>query len=131
MIVIGCRDNMELYGEYFFKGSNVESAGNIPVFMDGWWWCSWVKENDKPPELEDQKKAFPCGCQDSIQRFCMNRHNGFVNGIFLDGAVRKVGLKELWTLKWHRNFNTAGPWTKAGGIHPGGWPQWMRNFKDY
>lgn len=131
MIIIGCRDNMELYRECFFKSSNVKGAGNIPVFMDGWWWCSWVKEKDKPPEFENQKNAFPCGCEDSIQRFCMNRHNGFVNGIFLDGAVRKVGLKELWILKWHRNFNTAGQWTKSGGIHPDGWPQWMRNFKDY
>jgi hypothetical protein len=42
-----------------------------------------------------------------------------------------VGLKELWTLKWHRSFNTAGPWTKAGGVSPEDWPEWIRPFKDY
>jgi len=63
--------------------------------------------------------------------FCINRHNGHVNGLFLDWSVRKVGLKELWTLKWHREFDTAGPWTKAGGVQPEDWPLWMRNFKDY
>jgi len=63
--------------------------------------------------------------------FCINRHDGFVNGLFLDWSVRKVGLKELWTLKWHREYNTAGPWTKAGGVKPEDWPKWMKHFKDY
>jgi hypothetical protein len=46
-------------------------------------------------------------------------------------TVRKVGLKELWTLKWHRTFDTANAWTGAGGVQPGDWPEWMRSFKDY
>jgi len=63
--------------------------------------------------------------------FCMNRHGGYVNGLFLDWSARKVGLKELWTLKWNRLYNTSGRWTKAGGVQPEDWPQWMRTFKDY
>jgi prepilin-type N-terminal cleavage/methylation domain-containing protein len=63
--------------------------------------------------------------------FCMDRHNAHVNGLFLDWSVRKVGLKELWTLKWHEDFNTANEWTKAGGVRPTDWPPWMRGFKDY
>ena len=63
--------------------------------------------------------------------FCINRHNGHINGLFLDWSVRKVGLKELWTLKWHMQFDTANKWTKAGGMQPENWPEWMRNFKDY
>lgn len=61
----------------------------------------------------------------------INRHNGHVNGLFLDWSVRKVGLKELWTLKWHAEFDTAGRWTTAGGVKPEDWPKWMRGFKDY
>ena len=49
----------------------------------------------------------------------------------MDWSVRKVGVKELWTLKWDKDFDTAGPWTKAGGVKPEDWPQWMRRFKDY
>ncbi|MCL5282349.1 MAG: type II secretion system GspH family protein [Planctomycetes bacterium] len=63
--------------------------------------------------------------------FCMNRHNGCVNGLFLDWSVRKVGLKELWTLPWSYEYDTAGRWTKAGGVKPEDWPKWMRKFKDY
>lgn len=62
---------------------------------------------------------------------CVNRHNGAVNGAFMDWSARKIGLKELWTLKWHRNYNNASPWTKAGGVKPTNWPQWMKKFKDY
>jgi hypothetical protein len=63
---------------------------------------------------------------------CIDRHSGYVNGVFMDFAtVRKVGLKQLWMFRWHREFNTAGPWTKAGGVQPDDWPEWMRGFKDY
>jgi prepilin-type N-terminal cleavage/methylation domain-containing protein/prepilin-type processing-associated H-X9-DG protein len=66
-----------------------------------------------------------------ITQVCINRHNGYVNGLFLDWSVRKIGLKELWTLKWNMQFDTANEWTKAGGVQPEDWPEWMRNFKDY
>lgn len=66
-----------------------------------------------------------------MNHFCIDRHGGAVNFLFLDGSVRKVGLKELWTLKWHRMYMTAGPWTKAGGVLPSDWPAWLRPFKDY
>jgi len=59
-------------------------------------------------------------------------HSGYINSLFMDcSIVRKVGLKELWTLKWHRQFNTANPWTKAGQVRPEGWPEWMKSLKDY
>ena len=69
--------------------------------------------------------------EEGFSAFCINRHNGGVNGLFLDGAVRPIGIKELWTLKWHRQFDTAGRWTLAGGVQPEDWPKWMRRFKDY
>lgn len=66
-----------------------------------------------------------------VTSVCINRHNGYVNGLFLDWSVRRIGLKELWTLKWNKQFDTANKWTKAGGAQPEDWPKWMRNFKDY
>jgi len=77
-----------------------------------------------------------------MTRVCLNRHNGGINMLFRDSSVRKVGLKELWTLKWDgrkfhtnkwydRKFDTSGPWTLAGGVQPEDWPEWMRGFKEY
>jgi hypothetical protein len=51
--------------------------------------------------------------------------------VFVDFSTRKIGLKELWTLKWHREFETRGIWTRAGGTMPEDWPEWMKSFKDY
>ncbi len=31
---------------------------------------------------------------------CIDRHGGAINSLFLDGSVRKVGLQELWALRW-------------------------------
>jgi prepilin-type N-terminal cleavage/methylation domain-containing protein/prepilin-type processing-associated H-X9-DG protein len=80
-----------------------------------------------PPITEDWDYVDPF----SPGSFCMNRHDGYVNGLFLDWSARKVGLKELWTLPWYYEFDTAGRWTKAGGVKPEDWPKWMRKFKDY
>jgi len=66
-----------------------------------------------------------------MSTFCMTRHGRHVNGLFLDWSVRRIDLKELWTLKWYAEYDTAGPWTKAGGMLPEDWPGWMRDCKDY
>jgi len=66
-----------------------------------------------------------------MNRVCVNRHNGFVNVLFCDWSVRKIGLKELWTLKWSRDYQVNGPWAQAGGAAQDKWPTWMRHFKDY
>jgi len=65
-----------------------------------------------------------------IRRFCMNRHQGFMNMPFLDWSVRRVGSKGLWTLEFHRRWNTANPYTKVRGT-AADWPGWMRHLKDY
>jgi len=75
--------------------------------------------------------CFPPEDEQSGWGFLINRHNEHINCLFLDWSVRRVGLKELWTLKWNLQFDTAGPWTRAGGAMPEDWPEWMRGFKDY
>lgn len=117
--------------EDFWTTENIKGAIDIPVFLDSWWWCAWPKYNDQPAQNQDDTRPFPCGCRDSMRRFCVDRHDGYVNAVFLDNSVRKVGLKQLWTLKWHRRYDTSGPWTKAGGVRNENWPAWMRRFKDY
>jgi hypothetical protein len=66
-----------------------------------------------------------------MMHFAINRHETGTNVLFMDFTARKVGIKELWKLKWHRMFPINGPWTAAGGVQPSDWPEWMRNFKEY
>lgn len=112
------------------RAQDVKYPARIPVFMDSAWYFGCLDPFDPPPPCD----AIPTswyGVSPRSTPFCMNRHDGCVNGLFLDWSVRRVGVKELWTLTWLRNFNTAGSWTKAGGAQPEDWPQWMRRFKDY
>jgi len=90
-----------------------------------------AKGDDTPPYAPDVMYAYPSDPWYGIWPLPMDRHQAHTNALFRDGSVRKVGVKELWTLKWHRRFDTAGPWTSAGGVRPGDWPEWMRKFQDY
>ena len=95
----------------------------MPVLVDSL--MPWVYPRDSigPPDREDDGAW--------LGNSCINRHSAHVNGLFLDWSVRKVGLKELWTLKWYKDWDTANKWTPAGGVRPEDWPLWMRGFKDY
>jgi hypothetical protein len=37
-----------------------------------------------------------------MKRVCHDRHGMLVNANFMDLAARKIGLKELWIIKWHK-----------------------------
>ena len=109
----------------------VKNTNNIPVLLDCFLPVVWPLSIDEPPESDGDISSSGTIQGNWMRHVCINRHDGYINGLFMDFSVRKVGLKELWTLKWHRGFNTAGLWTEASSARAEAWPQWMRNFKDY
>ena len=113
---------------HYWRSRDIKGAANIPLFADDLWWDTRPHHTDEPPIYEGQRDGWTTN---AMKMFCIKRHSGAVNGVFVDFSVRKVGLKELWTLKWHRQYDTAGPWTTAGGVLPSDWPEWMKSFKDY
>jgi prepilin-type processing-associated H-X9-DG protein len=118
--------------EWFWKNAyNVQGANNIPVFGDATWHDAWPLDTDPPTLTPDAYGIGDKGTTGEMNHFVINRHNGFINMLFMDWSVRPVGLKENWTLQWHRTFNIAGPYTKAGGVQPNEWPEWLKRFKDY
>jgi prepilin-type N-terminal cleavage/methylation domain-containing protein/prepilin-type processing-associated H-X9-DG protein len=104
-------------------------VSSVPLYFD----CTWrhgglISCYDSPPVFD----GMTGGTRSAASTFiCIDRHNGGINCLFQDYSARKVGLKELWTLKWCQSFNTAGPWTRGGGFNPDDWPEWMRRSKDY
>ena len=114
------------YGEVIgLDISSIKDKANIPTLLDSAHVEGIPDERYFPPPMTEFDTS------GTISMFCINRHNGYVNGLFMDWSVRKIGLKELWTLKWSRVFDTSNEWTRAGGVRPEDWPEWMRNFKDY
>ena len=62
----------------------------------------------------------------------VNWHEQGINILLVDFSVRKVGLKQLFGLKWHRQFRTdRGPSDDAACGSSGGWPNWMCNFRRF
>jgi prepilin-type N-terminal cleavage/methylation domain-containing protein/prepilin-type processing-associated H-X9-DG protein len=119
------------YGQaaWYWRTMDVKGAiaKDVPLLFDEWNWIdTWPLDTDEPPEYDNM----PWGSGSMMGRICKNRHDGYINMLFLDLGVRKVGLKELWMLKWHRNFNnTTGPWSYR--VKTTNWPKWMRDFKNY
>jgi prepilin-type N-terminal cleavage/methylation domain-containing protein len=108
----------------YWRKTDVKNADKVPVFVD----CLYVALNptsyDSPPQIEGTRS-------NQMQYSCINRHIEHINGLFLDFSIRKIGLKELWTLRWSKTFDTAGVWTTEGGVRREDWPLWMQNFKDF
>jgi prepilin-type N-terminal cleavage/methylation domain-containing protein len=124
-----------LYGQAakdYWGSANQKGSGRIPLFLDCWFWCAGPEHDDTLPTFDGERLSPHI---DGMNRFFINRHEGCINGAFLDYTVKKVGLKELLTLKWSRIYNTANAWTKAGGITPADWKNygdgWMSRLKDY
>jgi prepilin-type processing-associated H-X9-DG protein len=121
--------NYTPWGEpaWFWRRADVKGASRVPLFGDDQWLSGWAYEAAEPPLFQNQ----PWNAGSGIVRLCPNRHEGHVNWLFLDFSVHRIGLKQLWTLKWHRKYDQEGPWTRRGGCRPEMWPEWMRGFKEY
>ena len=113
--------------DYWRNRNTIKNPENVPLFFDCAYVDAWPYATSPPPP---HPEGFMTGFNEWTL-VCMDRHSGYVNYLFADMSVRKVGLKELWTLKWNRSFNLANVWTKAGNVRPEDWPEWMKAFKDY
>jgi len=106
-------------GKVWGTTTNAKSPGNIPLLVGSQWVGGTPETTHAPPEFDGQAWG------NGMTRFCLNRHPGHtVNGLFMDFNVRKIGLKELWELRWHKLW-------KRQYAGPPEWPDWMENFKDY
>jgi prepilin-type N-terminal cleavage/methylation domain-containing protein len=118
--------------EDYWRNTGHKGLSNVPVMGDAATRSDGQPYPfDSPPAFEGEPRTGVGTAGNEMRVFCIDRHDGAVNLLFMDWTARPVGLKELWTLKWHRHFTVSGPWTKAGGVVPADWPQWMRTFRDY
>ncbi|MBN1973994.1 MAG: type II secretion system protein [Sedimentisphaerales bacterium] len=114
---------------YFRNVNSIKNSSLVPMFMDCLWYDVWVHDVDNPPDYDGA--TMNLSGSNEIRRVCLNRHSESINVAFADFSARRVDLKELWTLKWSRNFNTRGVWTKAGGATADKWPKWMQAMPEY
>ena len=128
-IAVGEADGMT----WFWRTTNVSGAGDIPLLFDCMWIDVFARPYNEPPEYDGDCPGVDYGgsMYNSMKKACIDRHNAAINMLFMDFSVRKVGLKQLWTLPWHRMWSEKQE--MAGGL-PNEWnnpDHWMYNMKDY
>lgn len=102
-------------------------GSKIPCMADAVWYTGRPLATDLPPE-ENYSKRYPDRGEiviepsNQMQRFTVSWHDQKTNVLLMDGMVKSISPKELWRLKWHKNFDTAAPLPE--------WPEWMESFKN-
>lgn len=86
-----------------WKATNWKGLSRVPVLTDSAADEDTPLPSDIPPEWDGQVYEGGTGINEIRDR-CINRHNGYINGVFADWHARKIGLKELWLLWWHRDW---------------------------
>ena len=119
----------EDYGK-FWRTPDIRGGNIVPMLLDCLYIGEFIDDSDR-----DFSRLVPAAKGDywdsGMKLFCIDRHDLTVNSLFLDWSARKVDLKELWTLRWHRQYNINNLMTRAGGMSREDWPDSMRNTPDY
>jgi prepilin-type N-terminal cleavage/methylation domain-containing protein/prepilin-type processing-associated H-X9-DG protein len=105
----------------YWRTPGIKGASDAPSFGCSTVFYGFVDEADEPPNSNGELP--PAGSwENELGYWCVDRHkNGTINMLFLDWSIRPVGLKELWALKWHKEWKSSEP----------AWPDWMKNYKSY
>jgi prepilin-type N-terminal cleavage/methylation domain-containing protein len=118
---------------WFWQNVRVKGGSRIPLFGD----CSHMGGlpmiYDEPAPTRFHHVWDESG---AVNLWNQDRHHLSVNLVFLDWSVRKVGLRQLWSLNWTRQKTESGAgwgdleivpdWNK-----PEQWPEWMQMSKNY
>ena len=111
-------DAFQLKGAWKWRTMGQKQANQIPLMLDSGFWLARPLDTDQPPEEDG---AFDWAAGGGLKRICHDRHHGGINVAFMDLSVRRVGMKGLWQLKWHRQFDT-------NVYHTMDWPKWIQRY---
>jgi len=85
-----------------WRKTDVGNANMIPLLGDSTFFLARPQHDDQPPQENGTEYYSNYG----LDRFCVTRHKGKINLLFMDASVRPVNIRgELWSLKWHRNYD--------------------------
>ncbi len=105
---------------------SVKDAYSIPLVLDSVFVDTAVRDTDAPPSnTEHEQDRYSADWDtNAMKYYCIDRHSGGINAAFVDLSARHVGIKELYRLKWHKNFIKSS-------VPSAGWPTWTDRYKDY
>ena len=97
---------------------------NIPLMADARWRGGgphYVLRNAYMPSVSPTDYSSSANYTEyEVQHFGIPRHDKRINILFFDGSTRTTPLRDLWSLKWHRQFDTEA-WKTRVAL-----PGWMK-----
>ena len=105
------------------------STNTVPLFMDSAYRGSFPEYGGYDFMIMPNEQLDDNGfdrVMHGIRQFAMPRHRAKsatagTNAVFFDLSARHVNIKKMWTLKWHRKFNTGEYVNRRAAIWPGTW----------
>jgi prepilin-type N-terminal cleavage/methylation domain-containing protein/prepilin-type processing-associated H-X9-DG protein len=107
-----------LADNFWGKMDRVATPYQVPLFLDSRWVDVWPTEGDRPSTAE----YGGTGGSGSMVQLTHTRHSKMTNIVFMDGSSQRISLKDLWGLKWHKNYKTSNDVTT--GVYS--LPPWMK-----
>ncbi|MHC4475424.1 MAG: type II secretion system protein [Planctomycetota bacterium] len=109
------------FGRLCWRTPNAVGASYAPFLFC----CQWKDVQPYPADepLPYETDIWTPGPQNEMRRPCIKRHAPYnINILFLDWSVQSRTIKELWRLKWHREWPPDEPLPI--------WPDWMADVPD-
>ena len=79
----------------------VDQTNETPMFGDGMWRSQWPRDTDPAPASITTPHLLNQG---GLRTFASSRHKSKCNLSFADGSSQPVPIENLWSIKWHREW---------------------------
>lgn len=94
----------------YTRRTNIDEPANAPILGDGVWRSATPgmpgTMKQFPKDLSNPMAGADPGSVDGVSRFVTNRHGRVTNVSFADTHAESVQLNHMWSLKWHRHYET-------------------------
>jgi len=103
---------------YWRKTLSIKKQGEVPLMADAMWDGTTPDVGDTPPAMAIP----PMGGEpwtfatSDMSKFCLPRHSGRLNMLFMDKSVRKIAIRKLWSFKWNTRWREQQQ----------DWPDWIK-----
>jgi len=92
---------------YWRKMISIKQADKVPLMADAFWDGTNPDYRDAPPSRPiplNGGESWTLNNTSDICKFIAPRHSKMMDFLFIDKSVRKVGIKNLWALRWHTEW---------------------------
>ena len=115
----------------WWRYMSMSNSDEIPFMLDAGNFDGSPRPTNFPPDDEYDVHFFGSVPPDyAMKRFCVNRHDESLNMAFVDGRAGKVGLQQMWAIKWYKQWRA--------DLEVAKWPKefsdpdhWMYSMRDY